>query len=198
MPLTNLYSTAGNASSGKRTGFINAPDEPRYATADSHAHQVHHHQDRYSDFDGMDLGLDELSDLTVQSTTDASTPDEQPSLKITGIDAHCLPIRPGLITGKEIDVNDLGGDRGLTAFAHPISEPDNRQQQIRIPAMGPEYLLNITKVRCYWYMVQDGNRLYSSWKTCTPNPISGSQKVICKAGSLAILLLFLPLSHICA
>ncbi|GAB3640613.1 hypothetical protein [Spirosoma arcticum] len=73
------------------TGFINAPDEPRYAVAQSHAHQVHHHQDRYSDFDGMDLGLDELSDLTVSPNADTSVPNGQPSLKITGIDAHCLP-----------------------------------------------------------------------------------------------------------
>ncbi len=76
------------------TGFINAPDEPRYAVAESHAHQVHHHQDRYSDFDGMDLGLDELSDLSVSPNDDASVPDGQPSLKITGIDAHCLPGEP--------------------------------------------------------------------------------------------------------
>jgi hypothetical protein len=76
------------------TGFINAPNEPRYAVAESHAHQVHHHQDRYSDFDGMDLGLDELSDLTVSPNNDASVPDSQPSLKITGIDAHCLPSAP--------------------------------------------------------------------------------------------------------
>ena len=33
------------------TGFINASDEPRFAVAESHAPQVHHHQDCYSDFD---------------------------------------------------------------------------------------------------------------------------------------------------
>lgn len=73
------------------TGFINAPNEPRYAVAESHQHQVHHHQDRYSDFDGMDLGINELSDLNVSPNDDASVPDSQPSPKITGIDAHCLP-----------------------------------------------------------------------------------------------------------
>ena len=73
------------------TGFINAPDEPRYAVAKSHAHQVHHHQDRYSDFDGMDLGLGELSELTVSPNNDTSAPVTQRLLKTTGIDAHCLP-----------------------------------------------------------------------------------------------------------
>lgn len=76
------------------TGCINAPDEPRYAVAESHAHQVHHHQDRYSDFDGMALGLDELSDLAVSPTNDASVPDSQPTRILTGIDAHCLPSAP--------------------------------------------------------------------------------------------------------
>ena len=71
------------------TGFINAPDEPRYAVAESHAHQVHHHQDRYADFDGLDLGLDELSDLNVSPNDDAPVPTDHWS--ITGIDAHCLP-----------------------------------------------------------------------------------------------------------
>jgi hypothetical protein len=71
------------------TGFINAPDEPRYAVAESHAHQVHHHQDRYADFADMDLGLDELSDLYVSPNDDASVPTDHPL--ITGIDAHCLP-----------------------------------------------------------------------------------------------------------
>ena len=71
------------------TGFINAPDEPRYAVAESHAHQVHHHQDRYSDFDGMDSGLDELSNLNVSPNQDASVPDNHQV--ITGVDAHCLP-----------------------------------------------------------------------------------------------------------
>lgn len=76
------------------TGFINAPDESRYAVAESHAHQVHHHQDRYADFDGMDLGLDELSDLNVSPNEDASVPDGHPLFKITGVDAHCLPGEP--------------------------------------------------------------------------------------------------------
>lgn len=76
------------------TGFINAPDEPRYAVAESHAHQVHHHQDRYADFDGMDLGLDELSDLNVSPNEAASVPNEQQSFKITGVDAHCVPDDP--------------------------------------------------------------------------------------------------------
>ncbi|MBC3794285.1 hypothetical protein [Spirosoma utsteinense] len=108
------------------TGFINAPDEPRFATADSHAHQVHHHQDRYSDFDGMELGLDELSDLTVQSTTDASTPDRQPSLKITGIDAHCLP---GKLSFSFLSIYQTKGSVGgylavaLPAVARPVDEP---------------------------------------------------------------------------
>ncbi|MDB5243070.1 MAG: hypothetical protein JWP57_3695 [Spirosoma sp.] len=73
------------------TGYINAPDEPRYAVAQSHAHQVHHHLDRYSDFNAMDLGLDERSDLTVSPNNNDSVPDSRPLLKITGIDAHCLP-----------------------------------------------------------------------------------------------------------
>ena len=73
------------------TGFINAPDELRYAVAESHAHQVHHHQDRYSDFDGMDLGLDELPDLNVSPNDGASVPNRQPLPEVTGIDAHCLP-----------------------------------------------------------------------------------------------------------
>ena len=72
------------------TGFINAPDEPRYAVAESYAHRVHHHQDRYSDFDGMDLGLD-MSDLTVNPSEDATAPSRQPLPEVTGIDAHCLP-----------------------------------------------------------------------------------------------------------
>ncbi len=71
------------------TGFINAPDEPRFAVAESRAHQVHHHQDRYSDFDGMDLGLD-VADLSVSPNDDA-IPNRQPSPQVTGIDAHCLP-----------------------------------------------------------------------------------------------------------
>ena len=74
------------------TGFINAPDEPRFAVAESHAHQVHHHQDRYADFDGLDLGLDELSDLNVSPNEDASVPTEHQV--VTGVDAHCLPGNP--------------------------------------------------------------------------------------------------------
>ena len=72
------------------TGFINAPNEPRYAVAESHTHQVHHHQDRYSDFDGMDLGLDELSELNVSPNEDTSIPPARHQIT-TGIDAHCLP-----------------------------------------------------------------------------------------------------------
>ena len=72
------------------TGFINAPDEPRYAVAESHAHQVHHHQDRYSDFDGMDLGLDELSELNTSPNEDTGIPPVRHQIT-TGIDAHCLP-----------------------------------------------------------------------------------------------------------
>ncbi len=73
------------------TGFINAPDELRFAVAESRAHQVHHHQDRYSDFDGMDLGLDELSDLSISPSENATAPNRQPLPEVTGIDAHCLP-----------------------------------------------------------------------------------------------------------
>jgi hypothetical protein len=76
------------------TGVINAPETPRFAVAESHAHQVHHHQDRYADFDGLDLGLDELADLnlTINPNQDTNAPADGASLlKITGIDAHCLP-----------------------------------------------------------------------------------------------------------
>lgn len=72
------------------TGFINAPAKPRYAIAESHAHQVHHHQDRYADFNGMDLGLDELPDLNVHPNEDASAPPARHQV-VTGVDAHCLP-----------------------------------------------------------------------------------------------------------
>lgn len=108
------------------TGFINAPDEPRYAVANSHAHQVHHHQDRYSDFDGMDLGLDELSDLAVQSNTDATTPYGQPSLKITGIDAHCLPGKLYFSFLSGYQTNESAGDYLAvtpTALARSIDAP---------------------------------------------------------------------------
>lgn len=71
------------------SGFIHAPNELRFAVAESHAHQVHHHHDRYADFDGLDLGLDELEDLNVNSNADSSIPAEH--LQITGVDAHCLP-----------------------------------------------------------------------------------------------------------
>lgn len=98
------------------TGFINAPDEPRYAVAESHAHQVHHHQDRYADFDGMDLGLDELSDLAVSPSDDASAPDRHPSMKITGIDAHCLPAVPGFSFPPAHRVSTLAGAYEVVAL----------------------------------------------------------------------------------
>lgn len=107
------------------TGFINAPDEPRYAVAESHAHQVHHHQDRYSDFDGMDLGLDELSDLTMSPNADA-LPDGQPSLKITGIDAHCLPGDPRFSFLPTYRTNTSIGDLlavALTAVYRAVDAP---------------------------------------------------------------------------
>lgn len=71
------------------SGFIHAPNELRFAVAESHAHQVHHHQDRYADFEGLDLGLDELADLNVSPNAESSAPTEH--LQITGVDAHCLP-----------------------------------------------------------------------------------------------------------
>lgn len=89
------------------TGFIKAPDEPRFAVAESHAHQVHHHQDRYADFDGLDLGLDELSDLNVHPNEDASVPEGHPIIKITGIDAHCLPGEPGFSFQPTYQVDEL-------------------------------------------------------------------------------------------
>ena len=107
------------------TGFINAPNELRYAVAESHAHQVHHHQDRYSDFDGMDLGLDELSDLTVSPNDDA-LPNGQPSLKITGIDAHCLPGDPSFSFLPTYQTNASIGDDlavALTAVYRAVDAP---------------------------------------------------------------------------
>ena len=103
------------------TGFINAPDELRYAVAESHAHQVHHHQDRYSDFDGLDLGLDELSDLVVSPNDDA-IPDSQPSLKITGIDAHCLPGDPYFSFLPAYRTNaSIGDDLAVALTAAPCA-----------------------------------------------------------------------------
>ena len=71
------------------SGFICAPNELRYAVAESHAHQVHHHYDRYADFEGLDLGLDELEGLNVNPNEDSNVPTGH--LQITGVDAHCLP-----------------------------------------------------------------------------------------------------------
>lgn len=108
------------------TGFINAPDEPRYAVAESHAHQVHHHQDRYSDFDGLDLGLDELSDLNVHPNEDASVPDGHPLVKITGIDAHCLPGEPCFNFLPTYLTNELAGGYlavALTAICCDVDAP---------------------------------------------------------------------------
>ena len=108
------------------TGFINAPDEPRYAVAESHAHQVHHHQDRYADFDGLDLGLDELSDLNVSPNEDASVPTEHSLLKITGVDAHCLPGKPCFSFLTAYQTNALAGNYlavALTAVYQSVDAP---------------------------------------------------------------------------
>lgn len=108
------------------TGFINAPDELRYAVAESHAHQVHHHQDRYADFDGMDLGLDELSDLNISPNEDASVPNEHQSFKITGIDAHCLPGAPSYFFLSIYRTHESAGNFltvALTAVSRAIDAP---------------------------------------------------------------------------
>ena len=108
------------------TGFISAPDELRYAVAESHAHQVHHHQDRYSDFDGLDLGLDELSDLNVSPNEATTVPNEQQSLKITGIDAHCLPGELCFPFLTAYQTNALAGNYlavALTAVCRAVDAP---------------------------------------------------------------------------
>lgn len=71
-------------------GFINRPSELRFAVAQSHAHQIHHHQDRYDDFDGMDLGID-LADLSADVQAHEDQTADQPMVRVVGIDAHCLP-----------------------------------------------------------------------------------------------------------
>lgn len=108
------------------TGFINAPDEPRYAVAESYAHQVHHHQDRYADFDGMDLGIDELTDLNVSLNEDASVPMGHPLPKLTGVDAHCLPSEPCfefLCIHRTRVLIERNPAVALTAVHHAIDAP---------------------------------------------------------------------------
>lgn len=71
------------------TGRIQSPSEPRYATSTSFAHQVHHHQDRYADFDELELGLDGLSTVAISAAENQPLPTERQV--VLGIDAHCLP-----------------------------------------------------------------------------------------------------------
>ena len=86
-------------------GRIKSPSEPRYTTDTSYAHQVHHHQDRYADFDGLELGLDEPSTVDISEAGNDTVPTERQV--VLGIDTHCLPttshfsflsgIRPSLL-----------------------------------------------------------------------------------------------------
>lgn len=106
------------------SGFIHAPNEMRFAVAESHAHQVHHHYDRYADFDGLDLGLDELEDLNVNPNADSSTPAGH--LQITGVDAHCLPSHSWFSFLPACQTNELVGGYlavALTATCRAVDAP---------------------------------------------------------------------------